>query len=79
MVKIPFGGTFLVFADYERPALRLGALQNIRVIRVYTRFLLCWRGWTTHQPIEHVMSLRTMPNFNVLDQQMLKKQQFVFV
>ena len=63
---IPFGGTFLVFADYERPALRLGALQNIRVIHEFTHdsFYVGEDG-PTHQPIEHVMSLRTIPNFNV--------------
>ena len=63
---IPFGGTFLVFADYERPALRLGALQNIRVIHEFTHdsFYVGEDG-PTHQPIEHAMSLRTIPNFNV--------------
>ena len=63
---IPFGGTFLVFADYERPALRLGALQNIRVIHEFTHdsFYVGEDG-PTHQPIEHIMSLRTIPNFNV--------------
>ena len=63
---IPFGGTFLVFADYERPALRLGALQNIRVIHEFTHdsFYVGEDG-PTHQPIEQAMSLRTMPNFNV--------------
>ena len=63
---IPFGGTFLVFADYERPALRLGALQNVRVIHEFTHdsFYVGEDG-PTHQPIEHAMSLRTIPNFNV--------------
>ena len=63
---IPFGGTFLVFADYERPALRLGALQNTRVIHEFTHdsFYVGEDG-PTHQPIEHIMSLRTIPNFNV--------------
>ena len=63
---IPFGGTFLVFADYERPALRLGALQNIRVIHEFTHdsFYVGEDG-PTHQPVEHAMSLRTIPNFNV--------------
>ena len=63
---IPFGGTFLVFADYERPALRLGALQKIRVIHEFTHdsFYVGEDG-PTHQPIEHAMSLRTIPNFNV--------------
>ena len=63
---IPFGGTFLVFADYERPALRLGALQNTRVIHEFTHdsFYVGEDG-PTHQPIEHAMSLRMIPNFNV--------------
>ncbi|MBA66105.1 MAG: transketolase [Candidatus Marinimicrobia bacterium] len=63
---IPFGGTFLVFADYERPALRLGALQNTRVIHEFTHdsFYVGEDG-PTHQPIEHAMSLRTIPNLNV--------------
>ena len=63
---IPFGGTFLVFADYERPALRLGALQNIRAIHEFTHdsFYVGEDG-PTHQPVEHAMSLRTIPNFNV--------------
>jgi transketolase len=63
---IPFGGTFLVFADYERPALRLGAIQNCRVIHEFTHDSF-WVGedGPTHQPIEHVMALRSIPNFNV--------------
>ena len=63
---IPFGGTFLVFADYERPALRLAAIQKIRVIHEFTHDSF-WVGedGPTHQPIEHIMSLRAIPNFNV--------------
>lgn len=63
---IPFGGTFLVFADYSRPALRLGALQKVRVIHEFTHdsFYVGEDG-PTHQPIEHAMALRTIPNFNV--------------
>ena len=63
---IPFGGTFLVFADYERPALRLGAIQNCRVIHEFTHDSF-WVGedGPTHQPIEHAMALRAIPNFNV--------------
>ena len=63
---IPFGGTFLVFADYERPALRLGAIQNCRVIHEFTHDSF-WVGedGPTHQPIEHAMALRSIPNFNV--------------
>lgn len=63
---IPFGGTFLVFADYERPALRLGAIQQCRVIHEFTHDSF-WVGedGPTHQPIEHAMALRAIPNFNV--------------
>ena len=63
---IPFGGTFLVFADYERPALRLAALQKLRVIHEFTHdsFFVGEDG-PTHQPVEHIMSLRIIPNFTV--------------
>jgi transketolase len=63
---IPFGGTFLVFSDYERPALRLAAIQKIRVIHEFTHdsFYLGEDG-PTHQPIEHIMSLRAIPHFKV--------------
>ena len=63
---IPFGGTFLVFSDYERPALRLAAIQAIRVIHEFTHdsFFVGEDG-PTHQPIEHAMALRAIPNFNV--------------
>ena len=63
---IPFGGTFLVFADYERPALRLAAIQQCGVIHEFTHdsFYVGEDG-PTHQPIEHAMALRAIPNFNV--------------
>ncbi|CUV10393.1 Transketolase [hydrothermal vent metagenome] len=63
---IPFGGTFLVFADYERPALRLAAIQQCGVIHEFTHdsFYVGEDG-PTHQPIEHAMALRIIPNFNV--------------
>ena len=63
---IPFGGTFLVFADYERPALRLGSIQGVRLIHEFTHdsFFVGEDG-PTHQPIEHAMALRMIPNFNV--------------
>jgi transketolase len=63
---IPFGGTFLVFADYERPALRLAAIQGCGVIHEFTHDSF-WLGedGPTHQPVEHTMALRTIPNFNV--------------
>ena len=63
---IPFGGTFLVFSDYERPALRLAAIQHLQVIHEFTHdsFYVGEDG-PTHQPVEHAMGLRTIPNFNV--------------
>ena len=63
---IPFGGTFLVFADYERPALRLAAIQNCRVLHEFTHDSF-WVGedGPTHQPFEHAMALRAIPNLNV--------------
>lgn len=63
---IPFGGTFLVFSDYSRPALRLAAMQELRVIHEFSHdsFYVGEDG-PTHQPIEHIMGLRSIPNFNV--------------
>jgi transketolase len=63
---IPFGGTFLVFSDYARPALRSAAMQDIRVIHEFSHdsFYVGEDG-PTHQPIEHIMALRTIPNYNV--------------
>ncbi|MFQ6611704.1 MAG: transketolase [Fidelibacterota bacterium] len=63
---IPFGGTFLVFSDYERPALRLAALQKLRVIHEFTHdsFYVGEDG-PTHQPVEQIMALRAIPNFQV--------------
>lgn len=63
---IPFGGTFLVFSDYERPALRLAALQKVHVIHEFTHdsFYVGEDG-PTHQPIEQTMSLRLIPGFSV--------------
>jgi transketolase len=64
---IPFDATFLTFADYSRPALRLGAIQKIRVIHEFTHdsFYLGEDG-PTHQPVEHTMSLRLIPDFYVM-------------
>jgi transketolase len=60
---IPYGGTFLVFSDYARNAVRLGALMGIRVIHVYTHDSIgLGEDGPTHQPIEHLPSLRAMPN-----------------
>ena len=63
---IPYGGTFLVFADYMRNAIRLSALQRCRVIYVLTHDSIgLGEDGPTHQPIEHLMSLRAMPNLAV--------------
>ena len=60
---IPFSGTFLVFADYCRPAIRLAALMGIRVIHVMTHDSIgLGEDGPTHQPVEHMASLRVMPN-----------------
>ncbi len=60
---IPYGGTFLTFTDYCRPALRLSALMEIRVIYVMTHDSIgLGEDGPTHQPIEHLASLRAIPN-----------------
>ena len=64
---IPYGGTFLVFADYMRPSLRLAALMGKRVIFVLTHDSIgLGEDGPTHQPVEHLASLRAMPNVLVL-------------
>lgn len=63
---IPYGGTFLVFTDYARPAIRLAALMKQRAIYVMTHDSIgLGEDGPTHQPVEHVASLRAMPNVNV--------------
>jgi transketolase len=63
---IPYSGTFLVFADYCRPALRLAALMGERVIHVMTHDSIgLGEDGPTHQPVEHLAALRTIPNLNV--------------
>ena len=63
---IPYGGTFLVFADYCRNAIRMSALQHARVVYVLTHDSIgLGEDGPTHQPIEHVMSLRAIPNLLV--------------
>ena len=64
---IPYGGTFLIFSDYMRPALRLSALMDVGSIFVFTHDSIgVGEDGPTHQPIEQVMSLRAMPNMTVL-------------
>ena len=63
---VPYGGTFLVFSDYCRNAIRLSALQNTRVIYVMTHDSIgLGEDGPTHQPIEHLQSLRLIPNLAV--------------
>ena len=63
---IPYGGTFLVFSDYCRPALRLSALMKQRVIYLFTHDSIgLGEDGPTHQPVEHLASLRAMPNLRV--------------
>ena len=63
---IPFSGTFLIFSDYLRPALRLAALMRQRVIHVLTHDSIgLGEDGPTHQPVEHLAALRAMPNVHV--------------
>jgi transketolase len=63
---IPYGGTFLVFSDYARNALRMAALMSAQNILVFTHDSIgLGEDGPTHQPIEHVASLRAMPNMHV--------------
>jgi transketolase len=63
---IPYGGTFLVFSDYARPAIRLSAIQRTRVVYVMTHDSIgLGEDGPTHQPIEHLMALRVIPNLDV--------------
>ena len=60
---IPYGGTFLIFSDYCRPAIRLAALMGQRVIFVMTHDSIgLGEDGPTHQPVEHLAALRAIPN-----------------
>ena len=62
-----FGATFFVFSDYERPAIRLRALQGLPVVSEYTHdSIFVGEDGPTHQPIEHLMACRAIPNLLVL-------------
>jgi transketolase len=64
---LPAGGTFLVFSDYERPAVRLAALSEAKVAFVWTHDSVgLGEDGPTHQPVEHVMSLRAIPQLRVI-------------
>lgn len=65
-ILIPFGGTFLVFSDYLKPALRLSAMMHRHVVYVLTHDSIgLGEDGPTHQPIEHLESLRAIPNINI--------------
>ena len=64
---IPYGGTFLVFSDYMRPAFRLAALMDLKIIYIFTHDSIgLGEDGPTHQPIEHLSALRTIPNLTVI-------------
>ncbi|GAB1350972.1 transketolase [Ignavibacteriales bacterium] len=64
---IPFGGTFLVFSDYMRPSIRLAAMQNLQVVFVFTHDSIgLGEDGPTHQPVEHIQSLRMIPGLTVI-------------
>ena len=63
---IPYGGTFLIFSDYCKPSIRLAAMMKQRVIYVFTHDSIgLGEDGPTHQPIEQLTSLRSIPNLNV--------------
>ena len=64
---IPYGGTFLVFSDYMKPAIRIAALSHIPTIFVFTHDSIgLGEDGPTHQPIEHIAALRATPNVTVI-------------
>jgi transketolase len=64
---IPFGATFLMFSEYQRPPIRLAAIMKIRPIFVYTHDSIgLGEDGTTHQPVEQLISLRSIPNITVI-------------
>lgn len=63
---IPYGGTFMCFSDYEKPSIRLAALMGLRCLFILTHDSIgLGEDGPTHQPIEHLASLRVIPNLNV--------------
>ena len=63
---LPYAGTFLVFSDYMKPAIRLAALMQLRLIYIFTHDSIgLGEDGPTHQPIEHLAALRAIPNLNV--------------
>jgi transketolase len=63
---IPYGGTFLIFSDYCKPSLRLSAFMGLKAIYIFSHDSIgLGEDGPTHQPIEHLFQLRTIPNLNV--------------
>jgi transketolase len=64
---VPYGGTFLIFSDYMRPPIRLAAIMKIRPIFIYTHDSIgLGEDGTTHQPVEQLIGLRSVPNLTVI-------------
>jgi transketolase len=64
---LPYGSTFLIFSDYMRPAIRLAALMKLHVIYVFTHdSIALGEDGPTHQPVEHLSSLRAMPGLTII-------------
>ena len=64
---IGYASTFLVFSDYMRPSIRLAALMNINSVFIFTHdSIYLGEDGPTHQPVEHLMSLRLIPNVDVI-------------
>jgi transketolase len=64
---IPYGGTFMVFADYSRPAIRVAALSHVPAIYIFTHDSIgLGEDGPTHQPVEHLAALRAIPNLTVI-------------
>ena len=63
---IPFASTFLAFSDYLKPAIRMSALMNLKVIYIFTHdSVFVGKDGPTHQPVEQLSSLRALPNLTV--------------
>jgi transketolase len=64
---IPYGSTFLIFSDYMRPTIRLAALSGLHLVHVFTHdSIALGEDGPTHQPVEHLASLRAIPNVSVI-------------
>ena len=76
---IPFGGTFLVFSDYVKSAIRLSAIQKLHVLYEFTHdSIFVGEDGPTHQPVEHIMSLRLIPDLMVFRPGDAVETQFCF-